>query len=144
MKIERKGPNEFPSTIGIFPNDVKVDVVPCGSKFVCDPPVVTTDEDYLVWSSVKLDEYLRAAGFVDDAGLQQAPGSSRPTWGESDPDLRFTSWKKGDINLIVTESEEFALKHECATRLCQKFNVLGKQDRIAVYQAILYGSFEKL
>ena len=115
-------------------------VVPCGSKFVCDPPVMTTDEDYLVFAVNKIHAELEALGYASDSDNTQP--SSRPTV-EDDVDWRFESWRRGSINLIVTTAEEFAKKHEAATRVCKKLNLLDKRDRIMIYQAVLYGAFKE-
>ncbi len=50
----------------------------------------------------------------------------------------FTSLRKGDINLIVTEREQFYKHFKVASALCKRLNLLAKGDRIAVFQAVLY------
>jgi len=54
----------------------------------------------------------------------------------------FTSFrrKSDDLNLIVTDSPEFAKKFLAATSVAKKLNLLAKADRIALFQAVLYGN----
>jgi hypothetical protein len=51
----------------------------------------------------------------------------------------FTSLKLDELNLIVTDQEEFYDKFMLATHVCKSLNVLDKQHRITVFQATLYG-----
>lgn len=54
----------------------------------------------------------------------------------------FMSWRKDDINFIISSSQNFIRQHKIATALCKKIDVLNKQHRIAIFQAILYGNVE--
>ena len=51
----------------------------------------------------------------------------------------FRSFRKGDMNIITTESMEFFDRFMTATALAKRFNLLEKADRIALFQAVLYG-----
>lgn len=122
-----------------------IKVVACGSWVVCDPPVTDTDKDFLVHvHDVKaFGKELRELGYTEETDSDPAsPSGSRPTLGDGNPDHRFSSWRLRKLNLIVTESKAFAKKHECATNVCRKLNLLKKEDRIMVYKAILYGEFK--
>jgi hypothetical protein len=110
-----------------------------GSYYVCNPPSTNTDVDFFI-RVARLKEFevlLEEIGFkqIESIGLD----SSRPTWGDSDPDRRFSSYKMGIFNLVATESEVFSVRHNAATSICKKLNLLDKKDRIMVYQAVLYG-----
>lgn len=122
-------------------HDFPVKVVPCGSRVVCDPPVTDTDMDFLVYCPDSISTRLEEFGFRGDSLTSEV--SSRPTSLEANPDHRFTSWRKGHINLIVTQSEEFGSRHLAATGICKKLNLLKKEDRIMVYRATLYGEFKE-
>lgn len=120
------------------------DIVPTGSRFNCDPPVMNTDQDYLIYTPLYIDPDLQQAGYVkfkvDLANISQASTQSIPKKGGT-PDDTFVSWRRGDINLIVTQSRKFFLKHKVAGFVCKNLNLLSKDDRIMVYHAIMYGEF---
>jgi hypothetical protein len=52
----------------------------------------------------------------------------------------FTSLKRGEDNLIVTDAAWFASRFMVATRLAKRFNLRAKVDRVALFQAVLYGN----
>jgi hypothetical protein len=53
----------------------------------------------------------------------------------------FMSWRSAEkVNLIVTASAAFAARHRVATALCKRLNLMDKADRIALFQAVLYGN----
>ena len=105
-----------------------------GSRVTCDPPVMDTDRDMLCLVKDR-KEFLGAAtreGFVmagsvpaDQLELNQSP---------------FTSLKRGEDNLIVTDAAWFASRFMVATRLAKRFNLQAKADRVALFQAVLYGN----
>jgi hypothetical protein len=112
------------------------DVSPCGSQVTCDPVPVNTDIDYLVYvkppkqgTISKLDSMLGYEDFkIDGAGHYQ------------DQILDgFCSYRRGNLNLIVTANWGFKQKHHLATAVCTNLNLLNKPDRIMLFQAILYG-----
>lgn len=91
-----------------------------GSRVTCDPPVVDTDRDFLCLVE-NANAFIKAAETRD---------------GRSD----FCSLSDGEINLIATESKEFYDKFMVATRLATRLNLLNKDDRIALFQAVLYAN----
>lgn len=112
-------------------------VDPCGSRVTCSPPPENTDEDYLVEHVAgdeagvgKMVSELGHAGFTWEGGIhyQTVVGSG------------FMSWRKGSVNIIATCNKAFAAKHRVATALCKRLNLMHKPDRIALFQAVLYGN----
>lgn len=87
------------------------------------------DHDYLVYEEdfMWLDDLLKREGYT-----------TSKTWYQPTENL-FTSYRNGDINILVTPNAEFFRKFMLATRLATKFDLTDKQDRIALFQAILYG-----
>jgi len=51
----------------------------------------------------------------------------------------FTSYRKDDLNLIVTSNPTFFYDFENATKLCKFLNLKEKKDRVAVFRAIRDG-----
>lgn len=117
------------------------EVVPCGSRVTCNPPVLDTDEDYLVLvpaaAAVDLECVLMSEGWT--LGGSAIPDESNTVDGDS----RFKSWTRGSVNLIVTTSARFYRRFVAATEVCRRLNLLSKQDRIALFQAVLYANVYK-
>lgn len=118
-------------------------VEPCGSRVTCNPPPTDTDQDYLVsivdeYSThgeiekviSEADELLASLEFVlEGSDHYQVMISSH-----------FASYRKGDVNLIVSSNLEFSRRHRSATKLCTRLNLMDKEDRKALFQAVLYGN----
>ena len=113
-------------------------VEPCGSRVTCSPPPIDTDADYLV-------QILPASNIQDAVAsvVNELSGSGFQWEGSEhyqDAAGEFMSWRSDDnVNFIVTADPIFAERHRAATALCKRLNLLDKQDRIALFQAVLYG-----
>lgn len=101
-----------------------------GSRVTCDPAPTDTDEDWLVLTYGLDGADMEASGFTQDGSPQFYTGNDNGG---------FRSWRRGDLNIITTESPEFFWKFVTATDLAKRFNLLAKADRIALFQAVLYG-----
>lgn len=113
------------------------EVEACGSRVTCFPPPKNTDADYLVFvSSGREDDVSKVVNLLSGNGF---------TWeGASEhyqvvAGYNFMSWRKDDINFIVSASYDFVKRHRAATAICKRLNLLDKTDRIAVFKAVLYG-----
>ena len=108
-----------------FENNVlKMEYV--GSRVTCVPAPTDTDEDVLVLT----DNVVRFVNSCTKAGFKETGSYAGPA---------FYSLRQGEVNLIITDEEEFYDKFMLATHVCKFLNVLDKQHRITVFQAILYG-----
>lgn len=110
---------------------------PTGSLFICNPPVTDTDVDFLCLLKDRTEVGINKAvaalcrdGFTCES-QQYNEKSCKPGAG-------FMSWRKGKTNYIVTANPVWAAKHNMATAICKKLNLLKKEDRILVFRAILY------
>lgn len=102
----------------------------CGSRVTCDPPPTTSDFDFLVEApGVDVTDMLDAAEFSREEGESYV--------GQFNV---FTSWRRGDVNFIVTSDAEFARRHRAAGHVCKNLNLMEKSDRVMVFQAVLYGN----
>jgi hypothetical protein len=115
--------------------EFQCDVTPCGSRVTCDPVPEKADHDMLV---------VAPAGSLDDIGRMLFEEGFEPEGSEHYRQMldqnTFVSWRnKDNLNLIVTADEDFARRHKVSTALCKRLNLLDKDDRIAVFQAVLYG-----
>ncbi len=98
---------------------------PTGSRYICNPPVVGTDNDtvilvngYYEWGDLLIKE-----GWNRSFGVYI--GST------------FESWVKGEENYIITEDDAFYIAYVHATEGAKALNLLDKQDRIKLFSAIV-------
>lgn len=111
-------------------------IEPCGSRVTCNPPPVDTDEDYLVQIRDDRETVGRVVNELSRAGFKWE-GNEHYQDAAGD----FMSWRsEANINLIVTANPEFARRHRTATALCKRMNLMAKNDRISLFQAVLYGN----
>lgn len=120
---------------------------PVGSRVTCNPAPTDTDEDYLLlipddggdedapaWTKYNnLTFYLHQNGW-ERGGSLVAGDVDLPA------EARFESYTLGHLNLIVTMSSEFYRRFMAATYVAKRLNLLNKPDRIALFQAVLYGN----
>lgn len=100
---------------------------PVGSRYTCSPPPMNTDEDWLVFlKDVATHLNLEIMGFT-------AEGDDR--YGDME---NFRSYRRDDLNLIVTVKSDFYHSFLVATETAKRFNLLRKHDRIALFRAVLY------
>lgn len=107
-----------------------------GSKVICNPPPVGTDTDYVVctYDLVKfaqVNDFLKKLGFTIDGEDEEFA-----EYGELNG--QFVSFRKDNLNFIVTNSCVFFRKFFNATEIAKAQNLLKKADRIRLFQAILY------
>lgn len=110
-----------------------------GSRVTCNPPPVDTDQDILVFVDSENADYfvslMKQRGF--DVELGEGYAEDALNGGESD---RFQSYRLGDVNLIVTVDEMFYERFAYATEIAKRSNLMKKEERIKLFQAILYGN----
>ena len=114
-----------------IPMDLWSGIYHTGSSAICNPPVLDTDIDFIVCAKDedKLHSFLVKNGFVQS--IQD----------EEEYDLEgegFSSYRKENINLIVTVNYEWYLKWTNATILAKKLNLQKKEDRITLFKYVLY------
>lgn len=106
-----------------------IDWFATGSSVICNPPVLNTDFDYVILvprNSYELDQFIEDQGFKTNY---------------ADYDLEdFRSWKQGQINYIITDNIGWYAKMRTATKLAKKLNLLDKQQRIDLFDYVMYGT----
>lgn len=110
---------------------------PVGSRRTCKPPPINTDDDYLVL--VKDHETFRAY-VMDELGFYLLGSVVVDAAEPLDTKDRFSSYMLSETNLIVTQDQSFYQKFIAATSVAKRLNLLQKSDRIALFQAVLYGN----
>lgn len=115
-----------------------------GSRVICNPPVMDTDVDHLYlvedldyagrwfgaegWNNC-LTDWLDKDSQADDAGYAV----------ELDNGVRFQAWRKGEINVILTDDETLHLRNVAATLLAKQLNLTNKAERIKLFRCIKFG-----
>jgi hypothetical protein len=99
-----------------------------GSRETCNPPPTDTDLDILILTNdfPVLRISLDICGFVPDLGYEKL-------------DKRFESFRREEVNLIVTESRGFFERFCEAARICKELNVKSKEHRILIHNLFLKG-----
>ena len=109
-----------------------------GSRVTCNPPITNTDEDWLCLTSdwraflnVAVRDGYTVGGSVPADELERRKDI-----------VMFNSMRRDrdNMNLIVTDDPEFAQRFLAATSVAIRFNLQSKEDRIALFQAVLYGN----
>jgi hypothetical protein len=110
----------------------------CGSCVTCNPAPTDTDEDYLVLitdeNSMRFNAMLMEEGWIQGGSVFEDSNNPVP------PEDRFQSFTHGRLNIIATRSRYFYRRFVAATWVAQRLNLLDKADRIALFQAVLYGN----
>lgn len=110
-----------------------------GSRVTCDPAPTDTDQDVLVHiDRSNADDFVGAMegiGFVVELGDGYAADALNQLY-----EGRFQSYRHGNVNLIVTADEKFYKRFSAATSVAKRLNLIDKADRIALFQAVLYGN----
>lgn len=108
-----------------------------GSRVTVTPPVTDTDDDYVLLIEDYRDEAFRQSieNVMTANGWTLGGSKALNNSGFN----KFQSWKKGDLNIILTRDEEWFNKMRCATLLCIELNLKEKSQRIRVFEAVVYG-----
>lgn len=104
-----------------------ISITPVGSRVTCDPPPENSDEDYLVLVQ-DLDQAGKALvdiGFVAESQIYPLAIG------------KFASYRRGDLNFIVTADTDFHQAFMAATTVAHRLNLLNKEDRIALFDAVI-------
>lgn len=112
-------------------------IIPSGSRTICNPPPTDTDEDYVVLAGSKWD----AESILDHMEFNGYSTDGCETYDiivELDDKNGWASFKKGEVNYIITSDEEFFDKWVLATDIAKTLNLLKKEDRVKLFSFILY------
>lgn len=122
----------------MYSSDIKIPGVlavhPTGSREICNPPPIETDDDYIVL----VRDIEKAELYLETSVLATSEGSEPDDMFGNDSS--FVSMRLGEVNFILTQDLHFFSKFVLATKVARKLNLLKKDDRICLFQAILYGN----
>lgn len=108
-----------------------------GSSVICNPPVLDTDIDFVIKSKdvdILKDYLTRELRFNVMSGEESETNYE----GLNNGSEYFYSLKKDNINIMLVQDESFFIKWLNATLLAKKLNLLKKEDRITLFQYVLY------
>jgi len=101
---------------------------PTGSRYICNPAPKDTDNDTVMlvngfydWQQALLNDGWEQCGDYEFGG-------------------QFNAFRKGQENYIVTEDEDFFNRYIFATEAARSLNLLVKDDRIKLFQAVANAS----
>jgi len=113
------------------------EITPCGSRVTCSNPRPEADEDFLVFLpgevNIEFMEALHNYGYQWEGGEHYKEAAST-----------FMSWRdsKENVNLIISQSAQFVSDHKKATAVCKRLDLTDKNQRIAVFQGLLYSNWD--
>lgn len=112
---------------------------PVGSRVTCCPPPTNTDEDFLIL--VKPHAADDFVVMMQDEGFEVELGEGYAVDAFNDSGIdRFQSYRCDQTNFIVTIDSKFYKKFMAATKVAKVLNLIKKNDRIMLFQAVLYGN----
>lgn len=136
-----------------------------GSRVICDPPPDDTDDDYLLLvpqdKVVPFSIQLLMDGWVVGGSLPTydipLPAGAEPINnyslktthvmkddGTLDRQHVFHSWKRGEVNLVLTCNEDYFDDFHRATALARSLNLTNKGDRVKLFEALTWDSWPSM
>ena len=104
---------------------VAIAVEPYGSRVTCDPPPTDTDEDWII--CIDKHDAFGMGSFLIEQGFKRT---------DKDYGVPIKTYRKDELNVLVTRDREFFRRTMEATRLAKQFNLLNKADRIALFEVV--------
>lgn len=92
---------------------------PTGSRVICDPPVMDTDDDWLVFIPESMSDYANA--------FLQNIGATHSVEQEHYPD--GVVWWLGTLNIIVLFDRDIYYRWVAATYYAKQMNLQSKEER---------------
>jgi hypothetical protein len=111
-----------------FLKPLVMDMIPTGSRVICNPPVLDTDEDWVLMVPERhsFEDTLINAGYYRTSKRYYRVASSITTY-RSD---------FNNINLIVTDDQNMFDRWREATEIATQENLTNKEDRIKLFELI--------
>lgn len=106
-----------------------------GSRYICEPPVMNTDLDVVFL----VDENREKAYDILRKHKVHKVDFSEDEYDGIDEN--FSAFRLHDLNIIICRSYKFYERFKIATEIAKSFNLLKKEDRIVLFQAIIYQKY---
>lgn len=104
-----------------------------GSSVICNPPVTNTDEDVMFFT----EDY---SGLVVHLLINGWEACNSKEYEGQDGDYNWSAYRKGNLNYLITDNQDYYDKFELATNLATKLNLLEKSQRITLFTYIIKGT----
>ncbi len=101
-----------------------------GSRAICVPTPLDTDEDYIV-----LVQRDRSLSWLADIGFVESIN-------EGYDESWMSAWRLDYFNVVITDDPCFFDRFSAATLLAGQRNILGKEDRLMLFKSIIYAPSE--
>lgn len=107
------------------------DLHPTGSRYICDPPVIDTDSDWMVLHESGKEQQVEAAMLAAGWKLPPRVGGEGNEYAS-----HVIVFRLGELNAIVTDHPRtFKLRVFC-TELAKKLNLKTKRERYDLFVGI--------
>ena len=113
----------------LFPDIYIWDCCRVGSRVTCRPAPTDTDDDRLLL--ITDHDELAAHTQLEKSGFLRCGGEGTAY---AFPDDHWSAWRKGELNIILTTSEEFFDRFIMATKMCAHLNLLKREDRVTLFR----------
>ncbi len=119
-------------------SDLYLRVCHTGSRVICDPAPQDTDDDYILLCTDDNSKQLINKLFDDHYALGGSVEQVLNVQGIIRNPSAFQSYKHPatKVNLLVTSDPNFFWSFVRATALAKKLNLLKKEDRITLFEAV--------
>lgn len=120
-----------------------ISVYPTGSRYICNPPILDTDDNYLVLVEDARGVYSKLIndGWEDCLKLA-VDGSGKDAIDsyidEQSYGVVWYAFRKGAINIMVSENWDWYVSSCAATELCKALNIKEKEQRIRIFRNLKY------
>ena len=112
-------------------------IYPTGSNYICNPPVEDTDKDYLVLCE-NLDDTICAIMRDGWQSCVSDNGEADFYTEEQEYGVKWTAYRKGVFNLMLTMDSNWYHASVIATEYCKAFNIQDKERRIRIFRFLKY------
>jgi hypothetical protein len=104
-------------------------IAPTGSRVICTPPTMDTDDDWLVWVPEKLQE--DAISFLERAGATYSDQQKIYPDG--------VCFRYEDVNPVLIWDYQIFYRWVAATYWARKLNLQDKKERVLLFQSMVDG-----
>jgi hypothetical protein len=120
------------------PDGIKM-CAPTGSRYICDPPPMDTDEDYVVLVQ-SFTEY--AQNLLDQGWTVTVDDEAYDSLSDGEDAYSFITARKGEMNLIIYAHQKGFDRFVAATEVSKRMNLLDKGDRVQVFIQFCRGDYD--
>lgn len=122
--------NEYQAIWQLMGDKNFLEFIPTGSREICNPPPMDTDYDIVALITDEGWGVPRKFGFISSSANKEEY--------ELSAFYQFECFRFGEINLIITPDKDFFDMWKKVTKIAKEQNLLKKEDRIKLFDDIMY------